>query len=83
MPDYAFWINPTHNVHWHLERQPVVGDVVDFGHGYLDGTGLYRVSGPKTDIAAPLQSDGDYVVEPTTLAEGEEPINGRLPRLQS
>ena len=80
MADYAFWINPTHNVHWHLSQLPQIGDVLDFGEGYLGGNGLYRVVGAKIDLAPPLRSDGDFVVEPTTLGEGEESINGSLLR---
>jgi hypothetical protein len=80
MANYAFWINPTHSVTSHLSVPPQVGDAVDFGEGYLDGNGLYRVVGVKADLMAELRSDGDFVVEPTTLAEGEKPINGNLPR---
>lgn len=79
MAEYAFWINPTHSVHQHLSKLPQIGDVLDFGEGYLDGNGLYRVVGVKADPATPLRSDGDFLVEPTQLAEDEEPINGFLP----
>jgi hypothetical protein len=77
MAEYAFWINPQHNVPWHLDQAPMVGDVVDFGEGYLDGNGLYRVTGLKMDVLPELRTEGgDYVVESTTLGDGETPILG-------
>ena len=54
--------------------------MVDFGKGYLGGDGPYRVVGAKADVAVQLRSDGDFVVEPTTLAASEKPINDYLPR---
>ncbi|HLY94119.1 MAG TPA: hypothetical protein VKP14_04660 [Gaiellaceae bacterium] len=83
MAEYAFWINPQHNVHWHLGQRPEVGDVVDFGEGYLDGNGLYRVTGLNMDVLPELRTPGgDYTVEPTTLRDGEVPILGLRSRRQ-
>lgn len=60
-----------------------MGDVVDFGEGYLDGNGLYRVTGLNVDVLTELRTaGGDYTVDPTTLRDGEVPILGLRSRRQ-
>jgi hypothetical protein len=83
MAEYAFWIRTQHNVHWQLDQRPEVGDVVDFGEGYLAGNGLYRVTGLNVKVLPELRTArGDYNVEPATLRDGEVSILGLRSRRQ-